>query len=88
MACANRSQILADSHPITCSLPTSPQPPKPQGKRGLVLQENGLALRDPIMHGSPAPATPAQALQVMTMLEWAMQSALERREITGTAVAG
>lgn len=40
-----------------------------------------VAMRDAILHGSPAPVTPAQALQVMAMLEWGVQSSLERREI-------
>ena len=45
-----------------------------------------LALREAIVHGGPAPVTPAQALQVMAMLEWGVQSALERREIECTAL--
>jgi predicted dehydrogenase len=43
------------------------------------------AMRDAIVHGSPLPVTPSQALDVMAMLEWGMQSALERREIACTA---
>lgn len=45
-----------------------------------------VALRDAIVHGSPAPVTPVQALQVMAMLEWGVQSSLERREVVCTAI--
>ena len=46
-----------------------------------------VAIRDAILHGSPAPVTPAQALQVMAMLEWGVQSSLERREIACRSIA-
>lgn len=45
------------------------------------------AMRDAIVQGTPAPVTPSQALQVMAMLEWGMQSASERCEITCTSIA-
>ena len=45
-----------------------------------------LALRDAILHGGPVPVTPEQALQVMAMLEWGVQSASERCEIECTAI--
>jgi len=45
-----------------------------------------VALRDAIVRGSPAPVTPVQALEVMAMLEWGMQSSLERREVVCTAI--
>ena len=38
-------------------------------------------MRDAILHGGPAPVTPQQALEVMAMLEWALQSSTTRREI-------
>lgn len=38
-------------------------------------------LRDAILHGGSAPVTPQQALQVMAMLEWGIESARTRREI-------
>lgn len=40
------------------------------------------AMRDAILHGDPAPVTPVQALQVMAMLEWGLESSANRREIT------
>ena len=45
-----------------------------------------IAMRDAIVHGNPAPVTSTQALQVMAMLEWGVQSALERREIACTSL--
>lgn len=39
------------------------------------------AIRDAIMHGGLPPVTPLQALQVMALLEWGIQSNDERREI-------
>lgn len=39
------------------------------------------AMRDAILHGGPAPVTPQQALEVMAMLEWALESSSTRREI-------
>ena len=45
-----------------------------------------VAMRDAIVHGSPAPVTPVQALQVMAMLEWGVQSSLERREVVCTSI--
>jgi predicted dehydrogenase len=46
------------------------------------------AMRDAIVHGTPAPVMPSQALDVMAMLEWGMQSASERREIACSRGAG
>ena len=40
------------------------------------------AMREAILHGAPAPVTPQQALEVMAMLEWAIQSSAERREVS------
>lgn len=39
------------------------------------------AMRDAILYGGPAPVTPQQALEVMTMLEWALESSATHREI-------
>ena len=39
------------------------------------------AMRDAILHGAPAPVTPQQALEVMAMLEWGLESSTTRREI-------
>lgn len=39
------------------------------------------AMRDAILHGGPAPVTPQQALEVMAMLEWALESSATHREI-------
>ncbi|MGH8061243.1 MAG: oxidoreductase [Pseudoxanthomonas sp.] len=39
------------------------------------------ATRDAILHGGPAPVTPQQALEVMAMLEWGLESSTTRREI-------
>lgn len=39
------------------------------------------AMRDAILHGGVAPVTPREALQVMAMLEWALESSATRREI-------
>ena len=39
------------------------------------------AMRDAILHGGPAPVTPAQALQVMAMLEWGLESSTTHREV-------
>jgi predicted dehydrogenase len=39
------------------------------------------AMRDAILHGGPAPVTPQQALEVMAMLEWGLESSSTRREI-------
>lgn len=38
-------------------------------------------LRDAILHGSPPPVTPQQALQVMAMLKWGLESSATHREI-------
>ena len=40
-----------------------------------------MAMRDAILRGGPAPVSTRDALQVMTMLEWAVESSVERREI-------
>jgi predicted dehydrogenase len=39
------------------------------------------AMRDAILHGGPAPVTPQEALQVMAMLEWGLESSATRREV-------
>ena len=39
------------------------------------------AMRDAILHGGPAPVTPQEALQVMTLLESALESSATHREI-------
>ena len=39
------------------------------------------AMRDAILQGGSAPVTPQQALQVMAMLEWALESSTTHREI-------
>lgn len=44
------------------------------------------AMREAILHGAPAPVTPQQALEVMAILEWAMQSSAQRRELACTPV--
>jgi predicted dehydrogenase len=41
------------------------------------------AMRDAIVRGAPAPVTPQQALQVMAVLEWAVESSEKRKEIGG-----
>ncbi|HEY5970665.1 MAG TPA: oxidoreductase [Pseudoxanthomonas sp.] len=40
-----------------------------------------MALHDAILHGGPAPVTPQEALQVMSMLEQGLESSATRREI-------
>jgi predicted dehydrogenase len=39
------------------------------------------AIRDAILQGGPAPVTPQQALEVMAMLEWGLESSTTRREV-------
>lgn len=39
------------------------------------------AMRDAILHGGTAPVTPQQALEVMAMLEWALESSATHREV-------
>jgi predicted dehydrogenase len=39
------------------------------------------AMRDAILHGGPAPVTPQEALQVVAMLEWGLESSATRREV-------
>ena len=39
------------------------------------------AMRDAILHGGPAPVSPQQALDVMAMLEWGLESSATRCEI-------
>ena len=39
------------------------------------------AMRDAIVHGNPAPVTPQQALEVMAVLEWALESSATHREV-------
>lgn len=38
-------------------------------------------MRDAILQGGPVPVNPQQALQVMAMLEWALESSATRREV-------
>ena len=46
------------------------------------------AMRDAVLGGGTPPVTPQQALQVMALLEWGMQSAREQREIACVSVTG
>ena len=39
------------------------------------------AMRDAILDGGPAPVTPQQALEVIAMLEWGLESSTTRREV-------
>ena len=53
--------------------------------RGDYLRYYAL-LRDAILQGNAPPVTTAQALQVMSMLEWGTCSSAERREIACTPI--